>query len=54
MKLYHIFADEVSTLTTPDYPTAKKRRDLIMPLFSRKNILEMQHLVQPCVSVLSA
>lgn len=49
MKLYHIFADEQSTITIPDYPSAKKRRDIIMPLFSRKNIVEMQYLVQQCV-----
>ncbi|EKM54139.1 uncharacterized protein PHACADRAFT_145790 [Phanerochaete carnosa HHB-10118-sp] len=49
MKLYHIFADEVSTLTIPDYPTAKKRRDISIPLFSRKNVIEMQHLVQQCL-----
>ena len=54
MQLYHIFADEQSTLTIPDYPTAKKRRDMIMPLFSRKNIIEMQHLIQQCVRITSS
>lgn len=49
MALYHIFADELSTLTIPDYATAKKRRDLATFLFSRKNIIAMQHLVQQCV-----
>lgn len=49
MKLYHIFADEVSTLTIPDYARAKKRRDLTTFLFSRKNIVNMQHLVQQCL-----
>ncbi|GJE84155.1 cytochrome P450 [Phanerochaete sordida] len=49
MALYHIFADERSTLTIPDYTTAKKRRDLTTFLFSRKNIIAMQHLVQQCL-----
>lgn len=50
MKLYHIFARKLSTLTVPDYATAKKRRDITAPLFSRKNVIEMQHLVQRSVS----
>ena len=53
MKLYHLFADEVSTLTIPDYARAKKRRDITAPIFSRKNVLEMQHLIQRCVRTVS-
>ena len=49
MKLYHVFAREQSTVTVSDYPSAKKRRDTIMPLFSRKNIIETQYLIQQCV-----
>ena len=50
MKLYHIFAEEQSTLTIPDYARAKKRRDLTSPLFSRKSVLDLQHRIQDCVS----
>ena len=52
MKLYRIFADKMSTLTIPDYERAKKRRDITTPLFSRKNVVQMQHLVQECVSTI--
>ena len=52
MRLYHLFAREQSTLTIPDYSSAKKRRDTIMPLFSRKNIIETQYLVQQCVRMI--
>lgn len=46
MKLYHIFADEESTLTIADYARAKKRRDIMSPMFSRKSVLEMQPRIQ--------
>lgn len=49
MKLYHIFATEESLTTIPDYPRAKKRRDMTSPLFSRKSVLEREHLIQQCV-----
>ena len=32
-----------------DYEGAKKRRDYTSPLFSRKNVLTLQPLVQTCV-----
>ena len=53
MKLYHIFADKESTFTIPDYERAKKRRDITTPLFSRKNVIQMQYLVQECVCIVS-
>jgi hypothetical protein len=49
MKLYHIFADEQSTLTIPDYTRAKKRRDITSPFFSRKSIVDLQSRIQDCV-----
>ncbi|EKM53729.1 uncharacterized protein PHACADRAFT_198150 [Phanerochaete carnosa HHB-10118-sp] len=49
MKLYHYFAEEESTLTIPDYPRAKKRRDITSSLFSRKNVVDMQYLIQQCL-----
>lgn len=49
MKMYGVFADKLSTLTIPDYERAKKRRDITTPLFSRKNVVQMQYLVQECI-----
>lgn len=49
MKLYHIFADEQSTLTIPDYARAKKRRDITSSFFSRKSIVDLQDRIQDCV-----
>lgn len=51
--LYHVFSDYESLLTIMDYPSAKKRKDILQPLFSRKSILSLSHLVQECVSRLS-
>ena len=36
-----------------EYPKAKKRKDILQPLFSRKAILEMQHLIQDMVSYIT-
>lgn len=46
MNLYHIFADEQSTFSLCDYDQAKKRRDITLPLFSRRSIVNIQHLIQ--------
>lgn len=35
-----------------DYAKAKQRKDILQPLFSRKAILNLQYLVQECVSYL--
>ena len=48
--LYHVFSMSESLLTMMDYPTAKKRKDILLPLFSRKAILDLQHLIQEIVS----
>ncbi|GJE93186.1 cytochrome P450 [Phanerochaete sordida] len=49
MKLYRGLADEESLITIPNYARAKKRRDLTAALFSRKNVIDMQHIVQNCL-----
>lgn len=50
--LYHVFAMSLSLLTMMDYPSAKKRRDILQPLFSHKAIQDLQHLVQAKVILL--
>jgi cytochrome P450 len=47
--LYHVFSISESLLTMMDYPTAKKRKEILQPLFSRKAIVELQHLIQDMV-----
>jgi hypothetical protein len=37
-----------------DYPTAKKRKEILQPLFSRKAIVELQHLIQDMVKLVLA
>lgn len=49
--LYDLFADYESSLSIPDYPAAKRRRDIIMPLFSRKSISSLQYLITERVSL---
>ncbi|KAI0084580.1 cytochrome P450 [Irpex rosettiformis] len=44
--LYHVFSISESLLTIMEYPRAKKRKDILQPLFSRKAIIRMQHLIQ--------
>ena len=51
--LYRIFAESESTFTIVEYSKAKKRKDILLPLFSRKAIIDMQHLIQDCVGYLS-
>lgn len=46
VSLYHLVAAEESTLSLCDYNQAKKRRDITLPLFSRKTVVSIQHLVQ--------
>ncbi|KAJ3527813.1 hypothetical protein NM688_g8076 [Phlebia brevispora] len=43
--LYRAFADDVSSFTICEYPAAKQRKDILLPLFSRKAIVNMQDLV---------
>lgn len=45
----YIVSPTESTFSTCEYDKAKKRRDITLPIFSRKSILGMQHLVQECI-----
>ncbi|THH01967.1 hypothetical protein EW026_g808 [Hermanssonia centrifuga] len=47
--LYNAFAEFESSFTIPEYHRAKKRKDILQPLFSRKSIISMQHLIQDCM-----
>lgn len=47
--LYACFAIHESTFSICEYDRAKKRRDIITPLFSRKAVLNTQHVIQECV-----
>ena len=47
--LYRIMADTESTVSICDYESAKRRRDLALPLFARRSVLAMQDRVQCCV-----
>ncbi|PSR71633.1 hypothetical protein PHLCEN_2v12486 [Hermanssonia centrifuga] len=44
--------DGRSSFTTLKYQEAKRRRDVIMPLFSRRSMLDMQHLIRDNVDIL--
>lgn len=48
--MYRAFGDDSSTFSTLDYRSAKKRKDLIAPHFSRKTVLSMQGVIQEGVS----
>ncbi|KAJ3559562.1 hypothetical protein NM688_g265 [Phlebia brevispora] len=48
--LYDAFAEAESSFSLCDYRKAKARKDILYPLFSRKSIVDMQYLVQDCVS----
>lgn len=39
-----------SLLTMMEYQRAKERKDILLPLFSRKAILDLQYLIQETVS----
>ncbi|KAI0694060.1 cytochrome P450 [Cytidiella melzeri] len=52
--LYHVFAKHESLLTMMEYPKAKQRKDILQPLFSRKAILNLQHLIQDCADNMCA
>ena len=49
--LYTAFAEAESSFTILDYHGSKKRKDILLPLFSRKAIVDMQGLIQDCVSL---
>lgn len=51
--LYGKLMDGNSTWTFLDYPSAKKRREVLLNHFSRKSVLELQHLVQERVRLFS-
>ncbi|KIP10238.1 hypothetical protein PHLGIDRAFT_115687 [Phlebiopsis gigantea 11061_1 CR5-6] len=53
-RLYRLFASRGSSnmMSILDYEGAKKRRDYTSPLFSRKNVLTLQPLVQTCVDTM--
>ena len=51
--LYDAFAEAESSFTISDYHESKKRKDVLLPLFSRKAIVDMQDLIQDCVCRLS-
>ncbi len=42
--------DGRSSFTTLKYQEAKRRRDVIMPLFSQRSMLDMLHLIRDAVS----
>ena len=44
--IYQVFGEDVSTVSTLEYTDAKRRKDLIAPHFSRKSILQLQHIIQ--------
>lgn len=46
VSLYHMTADEKSTFSLCEYDESKKRRDITLPLFSRKSVIGTQHLIQ--------
>lgn len=50
--MYRLFGQDASTFTTVDYRSAKKRKDLVAPHFSRKSVLSMQGLIREGVSML--
>ncbi|KAF7789154.1 hypothetical protein EIP86_000091 [Pleurotus ostreatoroseus] len=52
--LYHAFAEAESSFSLCDYRRAKARKDILQPFFSRKSIVDMQHLVQDCVEEMCA
>lgn len=47
--LYLAFSDEVSSFTMLEYNEAKQRKDILLPFFSRKSIVNMQDIVQNIV-----
>ncbi|KAI0791428.1 cytochrome P450 [Abortiporus biennis] len=53
--MYMVFGEpgaNYSSFTTRDYATAKKRKDVLTPLFSRRAIIELQSLVQEKMTTL--
>lgn len=52
--LYQSFAEDISTFTMSEYSEAKQRRDILLPLFSRKATIHMQDLVSDKVYFISA
>ncbi|KAI0084581.1 cytochrome P450 [Irpex rosettiformis] len=52
--LYHVFASYENLLSKMEYAKAKQRKDVLQPLFSRKAILNLQHLVQECANEMCA
>ncbi|THH28848.1 hypothetical protein EUX98_g5345 [Antrodiella citrinella] len=51
-RLYGSLVNGMSTWNFLDYSSAKKRREILLSHFSRKSIIELQHLVQDRMDIL--
>jgi len=51
---YDCFYEEESSFGLTDPKLAKKRRDILLPLFSRRAILKLENLIQHSASFLSS